>query len=421
MFELNEKQKAAVASACSHHMTIVNGGAGVGKTETTREIAFALEMKNGLNVELCAFAGKAAARLREATGRDAKTIHRLLGYNGKKFQVKSLKGKAVIIDEASMVPSSLLAEICRLNPARLILVGDDAQLPPVGIGQPFHDLMKNYKELITTLDICYRNKAAVNKAAIKIRGGECPIYNESYDGETYGVMLCRSPEMAHETVINMVKDGKIDFSAGSDIILTPRNGNEERSDVCAQGKSKRLKWNDPRYYEECMPGSVMALNKDIQQLVNPHPDQRFAAGDRVMVTKNNATLDIWNGTTATIEAVTDRNVYLKTDLPCHPQNQAGGNDEDNHRVTLNPDDANELVHAYAMTVHKSQGSQYRRVVFMPLNRDAYCLLDRKMIYTAVTRAKKECMIVGQEWAYRRGIVNDTVKRGCIPYLSGMGF
>ena len=172
--KLDDNQLAAVDMACSRRrLSVITGGAGTGKTTLIRAIADRLQAE-GDDVRLCAFAGKAAARLREATGHYASTIHKLLMYQGDRFALRDLRGVTVIIDEASMVRSDLLAEIVRRQPRRLVLVGDQAQLPPVGPGQPFHDILAVMPCLTHNLTTCYRATEAVYRAASMIRIGQLP-------------------------------------------------------------------------------------------------------------------------------------------------------------------------------------------------------------------------------------------------------
>ena len=369
---LHPTQQAAVDAAISKRISIITGGAGTGKTTIIKAIA---EATPG-TVHLCAFAGKAAARLREATGRGATTIHRLLMYQGDRFALDDLRGKTVIVDEASMVDSHLLAEICRRKPKRLVLVGDDAQLPPVGRAQPFHDLIALRPDLVSNLTACYRNQAAVYDASMSIRRGEVPQWQADYENERWTVENSGDAQATQDYILRIVRDKLIEFKDGTDIILAPKNG------------------------EPGMPCSVRGLNAAIVDLVNPRSEEdikkrrRLKPGDRVINTKNNANLDIWNGTTGTINSIDlDGTVFFKPDDPV----QSG-----DEYVTVPKDAAKHLELGYALTVHKSQGSQYRRVIFCCLQRDTYSL-DRALVYTAVTRTQSQCLVAGQRSALAAAI------------------
>lgn len=370
-FDLDEKQMAAVQFALDHSFSVINGGAGCGKTTLIRAICDSLHG----NVELCAFAGKAAARLKEATGHDAGTIHRMLGWRGDGlgFAKKTLEGTTVVLDEASMVASDLMGEIVKRGPKRLVLVGDEAQLPPVGSGQPFHDIIRICPDVVRTLDVCYRNREAIFAAALAIRNGGIPPAEARTEAETWRVRAIRDAREAHKSILDVVKSGDVDFS--SDIILCCRNGDGDGETPC----------------------SVAAFNRDIKDVVNPNEDgtDRVAPGDRVINTKNHADLDVWNGTTGTCDKVdADGAMWVRLDY----RNAAG-----EERVLIPKKEAREWQLAYALTVHKSQGSQYRKVFFVVTKRDQACLLSRPMVYTAVTRARCECHVVGDVQAFHGSI------------------
>ena len=365
-FTPDESQMDAIRAAVEHHgLTIVNGGAGCGKTTIIKVIADILRA-HGDQVDLCAFAGKAAARLREATGYPASTVHSLLGWNGDGvgFTLGNLHGASVILDESSMVPSSLLYEITKRDPDRLILVGDQAQLQPVGIGAPFHDCIDRLAKTVHTVTTCYRNKEAVFQAAAVVREGGAPGNGKSRE-EEFEIRRVKSAEEAHEKILDLVRSGVVEFD--KDLVLSPRNGEGD----------------DP------MAASVNALNRDIQAIVNPHgPKERFKAGDRVMCVKNFRDLDIWNGTTGFISRIDiDGKPYFKTDEGAEV------------RLT-DKEHFDNIVPAYCLTVHKSQGSQYRNVYIVCLKRDEARLFDRSMLYTAITRAKHGCYIYTDEGLHR---------------------
>ena len=365
-FTPDESQMDAIRAAVEHHgLTIVNGGAGCGKTTIIKVIADILRA-HGDQVDLCAFAGKAAARLREATGYPASTVHSLLGWSGEGvgFTLGNLHGASVILDESSMVPSSLLYEITKRDPDRLILVGDQAQLQPVGIGAPFHDCIDRLAKTVHTVTTCYRNKEAVFQAAAVVREGGAPGNGKSRE-EEFEIRRVKSAEEAHEKILDLVRSGVVEFD--QDLVLSPRNG--EGDDPTA--------------------ASVKALNRDIQAIVNPHgPKEKFKAGDRVMCVKNFRDLDIWNGTTGFISRIDiDGKPYFKTDEGAEV------------RLT-DKDHFDNIVPAYCLTVHKSQGSQYRNVYIVCLKRDEARLFDRSMLYTAITRAKHGCYIYTDEGLHR---------------------
>lgn len=396
---LNEQQIAAITRATStERLTLISGSAGTGKTTIIREIANRLEKDEGRAPVLCAFAGKAAARLREATGRPASTIHRMLGFNGTGFTVpaNSMTSDTVIVDEASMLDASLLAEIIKRNPKRLVLVGDQAQLPPVGRGQPYHDLLNTRPDLSVNLTRCYRATEAVFQAATSIRAGTCPPPQLTTPGEKWALINTGDSSKTQDEVISWVTDNSSDWDWDTDIILTPRNGES---------------------HEE--PATVAGMNRAIADIVLPRDWERnkWMVGDRVINSKNMPQKDVWNGTTGTISAIDiDGSIWVKTDEQIQA-NPGAGDDKMTDRVLFSRSERNHLSLAYALTTHKAQGSQYRRVLVICLQRDIHCLLDRSWIYTAVTRAKHAAVVCGQTQAFRDGIKRVTDKHTIIQELA----
>ncbi len=363
----DESQLNAIDKAVEGKFTLITGGAGCGKTTIIKAIADQLD-RHGEQVAIAAFAGKAAARIREATGYEASTIHRLLRWQGERFALPDLNGVTVIIDEASMVDSKLMAEIMKRKPRRLVLVGDEAQLPPVGSGQPFHDLIRLRPNLVANLTTCYRATEAIFHAATMIRNGQQPLREETTSQEHWLMSYAAGDREVDNAILAMVRRGDLDFE--QDIILAPRNGDE------ATGSA-----------------AVAPLNVKIAEIVNPRQagDPKIIPGDRVICTKNNPELDIWNGTTATVMARDAAGrMQIRTDTEI-----IGKYGKKTRDCDVPADFAKNFQLAYALTVHKSQGSQYRKVIVICLQRDAYALLSRPLIYTAVTRAKRECHVIGE--------------------------
>ena len=383
-FDLDATQMEAVQFALDRRFAIINGPAGTGKTSLIQALCDSLKGE----ANLCAFAGKAAARLREATMHDASTIHRMLGWKGEGcgFALKTLDGETVILDEASMVSSGLLAEIVKRNPARLVLVGDEAQLPPVGSGQPFHDLVRLLPGCVRTLSTCYRSREAVLSSALAIRAGNVPPPHAVSDAELYDFLSLSDARRAHAAILDAVRRGEIDF--GRDIILCCRNGDAPDE-----------------------PCSVRAFNADIKALVNPGAG-RIDPGDRIICTQNSSDLDVWNGTTGRCRDFdTARAMWVDLDFP---------NSDGETSVLIPRDKVKDWQLAYALTVHKSQGSQYRKVYFVATRRDSATLLSRPMVYTAVTRAKSECRIVGDAWAFGLAVRETRPKHTVIQEIASEG-
>lgn len=385
---LDQHQQAAIDAATGdRRLILITGGAGTGKTTIIRQMAD----QTGGSALLCAFAGKAAARLREATGHSAGTIHSRLMFNGSRFMLQSLRGKTVIIDEASMVSADLLAEIIRRDPDRLILVGDAAQLPPVGKGQPFHDLLSIRADLTYTLPHCYRASEAVFKAASAIRAGQMPLTRDATPGERWDIETTGEPDETHRRILDTIRhdlaDGAWDWS--QDVILVPRNGDGVDT-----------------------PASVRGLNADLAEMMAPRRGQKYEPGDRLIITKNFPDADLWNGTTGTVLDVQgDGRPLVELDIPAM---RADGPEAE---VILTREQTQNSDLAFALTVHKSQGSQYRRVLFACLQRDAFCLLDRALIYTAVTRTRERCTVVGQPRALGDSIRRERTKVTCLQRIA----
>lgn len=388
--KLHPNQQAAIDRATDTNgprLVLIQGGAGTGKTTIISRIVSSLD-----RVSLCAPTGKAAARMREATGTEASTIHRLLGANHQGFTIDTLKGRTIIVDEATMVPTWLMWEIVKRAPTRVILVGDYAQLPPVGAGQPFHDLVHLRPQHVAHLTHCYRATEAIYQAATAIREGFAPSRSERSQSERWHCEDSGTIEQTHEALLAMVRQGEMQFAKGQDVIIAPRNG-------------KRGEWS---------AGTVRWLNHDIARILIPREDDVFlCVGDRVINTENNPDKDVWNGTTATVADLEPEGaVWIETD-----QAVRGGEGKLTHSVRLTKGEASKLELGYALTVHKSQGSQYDKVVFVCHRKDAFSL-SRSLIYTGVTRAKRECVVLGDYGAMCRGINKVGEKRTVLAHLLG---
>jgi exodeoxyribonuclease V alpha subunit len=363
-------------------------------THNTTIIRAIADTLGATRVEICAFAGKAAARLRERTGHNARTIHSMLEYKGDTlgFRRSDLNGKTVILDEASMVNSELLAEITKRTPARLVLVGDEAQLPPVGSGAPFHDLIRLMPEVVNTLKTCYRNSEAIYKAAMCVRNSRMPALKEQTESEFWQFAQTGNDVATHKQILQLVREKKIDFA--TDLVLACRNGD---------GLNLR--------------SAVDSLNVDIKAIVNPPraddsrpPLRQLDECDRVICTQNDPETDTWNGTTGTVARLDlSGGAYIELDFPTS---------EGQHEVYIEKGKLKNWSLAYALTVHKSQGSQYRRVFFVCLMRDTFMLLDRSMLYTAMTRAQEACYGLGQLQAFKVAINKADVKLTVIQELLG---
>jgi len=277
------------------------------------------------------------------------------------------------------------------------LVGDPAQLPPVGRGMPFHDLIKLKPESVSELTTCYRATEAVFQAATAIRGGGRPKLTATSDNERWTLTNTGNPKQTQAMILKWVEAGFFDFER--DAILVTRNGKTED--------------------EAC---TVKSLNAAIVDLISPRDDDvKFVTGDRVINTKNIAQLDVWNGTTGTVHTVDhDGGVWVHTDIPVIDWNKT--KDESvpiyTEHVLFGKDVKKHLQLAYALTTHKSQGSQYRRVLVACFHRDSFGLLDRSLLYTAVTRTKEACCVVGEMGAVWGAIDRVNDKRTVLQQIGG---
>jgi len=374
-------QRAAILAAVNaKRLHIITGAAGTGKTTVIRHIAEAILGK----CILLAPTGKAAARVRDATGIPASTIHRELRYDGTEFQRRGRIHEPVIIDEASMLDSAILAKLLDYHPPKMILIGDVDQLPPVGSGQPFHDLVAANVN-VSRLTVNHRSKQAVHHAAEAIRAGTMPLPREKTAEESWAMYDTGPAAPTTAKLVSWIKAGLYDPQ--QDLILSPRYGNEEEADA-----------------------GIDALNKAVRDIVNPPvAGQKFNIGDRVLCCKNFSADDIWNGDTGTVTGLDfDDKPIVELDR-----------DQGGEMRTLSKEQVKECRLGYAMSVHKAQGSQFRRVFFVCLAAH-YHMLSRSLIYTAITRAKQGCVVLGELRAFRAGIRKAVLKRTVLQELLGMG-
>ncbi|GAB4457277.1 MAG: ATP-dependent RecD-like DNA helicase [Anaerolineae bacterium] len=383
---LSPQQAGAVRAALTHKLSVLTGGPGTGKTTTLRAIIRVLELHR-YRFALASPTGRAAKRLGEATGHDAKTIHRLLGFApGEGFEYdedQPLPADLVVIDEASMLDLMLAYNLLRAvaPDAHLLLVGDVDQLPSVGAGDVLRDIIESGIAHVTRLGTIFRQEAGsyIIHNAHRINAGEAPEFGK--DAKDFFLFAFTDPEP------EAIADWVVDIVA---------NRIPDRFGIPPTDVQVLV----PMYRG---PAGVTALNERLQATLNPPgrvaekrlSGRTFRVGDRVMQTRNNYDKGVFNGDIGRLHAIDPVNQILRLAF------------DDDRFVDYDFSEADELVHAFAITVHKSQGSEYPAVV-MPLLTQHYMMLQRNLLYTAVTRAQRLVVLVGTRRAIHIAVNNDKV-------------
>lgn len=376
-------QAEAVRTALTHRVTVLTGGPGTGKTTTVRALLRLLRAKRGTYL-LASPTGKAAKRLAEATGAPAKTLHRLLGvgFGGRVAHdaTNPLDADLIVVDEASMLDVLLANMLVKAVPAgaHLLLVGDVDQLPSVGPGNVLADLIASELVPVVRLDVVFRQAAqsGIIVNAHRILRGERPDFRQYPD---FRFVAAEDPDQAVATIRDLVAR-----------TLPRQHGLDPRRDVQVLTPMRlgRL-------------GSTH-LNEVLQAAVNPpapHKAERafggrvFRVGDRVICVKNDYRRETFNGDGGVVQAVAPVAQTLTVLL------------DDGRAVSYDFADLDELLHAYALSVHRAQGSEYEAVV-LALHTQHYVMLQRNLLYTAVSRARRLVVVVGSYRALALAIAND---------------
>lgn len=400
--KLSKIQIDAIKSCFKENISIITGGPGTGKTTIINTIA-KIYLDNGYNISLCAPTGRAAKRIEETTGIEAKTIHRMLGYIPSSYddighfeynEDNPLDTDVIIIDEMSMVDVVLFEKLLRgmKDNTRLVIVGDVDQLPSVGAGNVLRDLINSKKIKYTKLVDIFRQSESSNIIvnAHKINNGQEPILNEK--NSDFFFLKTETPAITRNVVVDLISKRLpnaygYDFSKDIQILTQSRKG------ICG----------------------VFELNRLLQDILNPKTEttdellvgnKLFRVNDKVMQTKNNYNLSffdsdgeenfgVYNGDMGHIIFIDKSSKKLTVEM------------DDKRLIDYTLEDLDNLELAYAITIHKSQGSEFKSVI-IPMF-DGYKLLQtRNLLYTAITRAKENIVLVGDKNVMNNMIRNNTI-------------
>lgn len=385
---LAEGQKEAIRQALHQKLLVITGGPGTGKTTILKCIIQILEKKHR-RIVLCSPTGRAAKRMSEATGREARTVHRLLEFSPrdgrfKRDQHRPLESDLVIVDEASMLDVVLMNSLLKAIPpvAGLILVGDVDQLPSVGPGAVLRDVITSGLVPVIRLSEIFRQarESQIVVNAHRINRGEFPICPD-WEGRERGDCYLLVKEEAQEVQAAILE-------------------------LAASGLPKRHRV-DPMEELQILspmqkgPIGAMQLNQALQALLNPSGPELlrggrlYRLGDRVMQIRNNYEKDVYNG---------DIGRIIKLD----PEEREVTVRFDDRLITYDFHDLDELVLAYAVTVHKSQGSEYPAVI-IPVHTAHFVMLQRNLLYTAITRGKGLVVLVGTKKAIAIAVKNHKIQ------------
>ncbi len=388
--EFAPEQAQAIRATLTEKISIITGGPGTGKTTILRAIVEILGAKK-VQIQLASPTGRAAQRMSETTGLKARTIHRLLNFDPAKgsFTVNEnnpLKADVVILDEASMLDNRLAASVFRALPAssHLVLVGDVDQLPSVGAGNVLKDLMESRRVKVTRLKTIYRQEARspIVAAAYEVLRGNPAAPATLPAGEIQSIeasedlrfIVAPDPEQCLQTVLN----------------------------ICGQLLPRTL-GIDPVWETQVLApmhkgvAGIVNLNKQLQALLNPGSsgvklgENMFRVGDKVIQTRNNYEKQIFNGDLGKITFVNHVSGTLAVEF-------------DGKNLDFDRSEMLELQLAYATSVHKAQGGEFP-VVVLPLLKQHYMLLQRNLLYTALTRGRKKVFLVGDPVAYAMAVKN----------------
>ena len=382
--EYDDVQIAAIKQAIDSKVMVLTGGPGTGKTTTTQGIIAAYKAA-GLRILLAAPTGRASKRMSEATGMEAKTIHRLLEYNPqdgyKRNDENPLEGDALIVDECSMIDIILMYNLMKAIPEhmRLVMVGDIDQLPSVGAGNVLRDIIESEKIPVIRLTRIFRQaqSSRIVMSAHAINQGRFPDISNGMNTDFFFIKK-DDPEQVADEIVKLVRD-RLPKAYKQPLcniqVLTPM----QRSVVGAGNLNTVL--------QQALNHNTLSLSRG---------GNTYKLGDRVMQIRNNYDKNVFNGDIGTVEKVNleDRTLTINFD---------------DTMMEYEASELDEVVLAYATTIHKSQGSEYP-IVVIPVLMTHFVMLQRNLIYTGITRAKKICVLIGQTKALSYAIRNLTVSK-----------
>ncbi len=387
--ELSTDQVRALETAINHPVSILTGGPGTGKTTCLKALIHTLEDLS-VRYALASPTGRAAKRLSEATERPASTIHRLLGYSpaaGFQFNDKHfLNIRFLIVDEASMLDLLLAYHLLNaLKPgSQVLFVGDVDQLPSVGAGDVLRDIIDCGKVPVSRLSTIYRQleDSQIVLNAHHINQGQMPAFSKTAQGDFF-LFPADKAEKAADWIVNLVQvriPDQFDMDPVKDIqVLSPLYRGAAGVDI---------------------------LNKRLQEKLNPPSDRKpekqvfdrvFRVGDKVMQIRNNYDKDVYNGDIGFVKGINNIDQSISVSMA------------DDRTVLYDFSEVDELILAYAISVHKSQGSEFP-VVVIPVLTQHYIMLQRNLLYTAITRASRCCVLVGNRKALRIAINNNQIAK-----------
>lgn len=382
--EYDEVQIAAIKQAVRSKVMVLTGGPGTGKTTTTQGIIAAYKTA-GMRILLAAPTGRASKRMSEATGMEAKTIHRLLEFNPqdgyKRNDENPLEGDALIVDECSMIDIILMYNLMKAIPEnmRLVLVGDIDQLPSVGAGNVLRDIIDSEKIPVVRLTRIFRQaqSSRIVMSAHAINQGRYPDTSNGKQTDFFFIKN-EEPEQVAEEIVKLVKH-RLPKAYNQPLnniqVLTPM----QRSVVGATNLNMML--------QQALNTSNLGISRG---------GTTYKLGDRVMQVRNNYDKNVFNGDIGIVEQVSmeDRTLFVRFD---------------DNLVEYEASELDEVTLAYATTIHKAQGSEYP-IVVIPILMTHFVMLQRNLIYTGITRAKKICVLIGQPKALAYAIRNLTVTK-----------